>query len=94
MFLLDFLVAVFLLVPEPLGDSDDDGLRAARRFIQPAKGRLRAWRSGRGRISSCVGEKEGVAAYLGSAKQRRRWPCLQCWARARRGRREGWVRGG
>ena len=28
-----------------LGDSEDDGLRFARRFIQPAKGRLRVCRS-------------------------------------------------
>jgi hypothetical protein len=37
-----FLVAAFLLLLELLGLSEDEGLRFARRFIQPAKGRLRA----------------------------------------------------
>jgi hypothetical protein len=40
-----------LFLPEPLGDSEDEGFRFARRFIQPAKGRLRDCRSSGPRIS-------------------------------------------
>lgn len=40
-----FAAAFFAALLFLLGVSDDEGLRLARRFIQPAKGRLRALRS-------------------------------------------------
>ena len=69
-----FLAVVFLLLPEPPGESEDEGLRFARRFIQPAKGRLRAWRSSEGRISAEDGGGE-VGTYREAAMLLGPWPC-------------------
>lgn len=76
-----FLAVAFLPLPEPPGESEDEGLRFARRFIQPAKGRLRAWRSSEGRISAGDGGVE-AGTYHEAAVLLGPWPWLRAkWLR-------------
>ena len=63
-----FLAACFLAL---VGDSEDEGLRLARRFIQPAKGRLRDCLSVDARISMLRSSGRGRGS-VGVVMRRRR----------------------